>query len=221
MIFTAKKLIYLHVQKTGGNAVSQALMPFSDDEMYLRKHQDGVNRFSVVGDFTTRKHARLADYQTTLGPEFDRYQAVLPVRDPFERAVSLYFSPHKWFVEKDGGWVSEPSYWDFDRFEKMATHMQSLCYFLSVDGQVRKPDFLMRFDQLPKDFDALCSTFGFPLRYVDLPVINVSSASRSNLDIALNDNRAKALVDEVFSDDYALLAELENGDALNTVSDHK
>ena len=214
MIFTEKKLIYLHIQKTGGNSVSQVLLPFSDDEMYLRKHQDGVNRFSVTGEFTTRKHAMLAEYKAALGPAFDQYRVLLPVRDPFERAISLYYSPHKWLVQKDDGWVAEPSYWDFGKFEQLATKMQSLCDFLTVDGQLRKPDFLLRFDHLSEDFNSICKAFDFPVRHADLPVTNTTSASQDNLAVALRDDQARTLIGELFAADYELLIELESATSL-------
>lgn len=80
--------------------MTAALLPFSDDRMTTHKYQDAVHRFGLAGKFTKRKHALLSDYKTALGPTFCDYKVAVPIRDPIERAISLFFSPRRWMVEK-------------------------------------------------------------------------------------------------------------------------
>ncbi len=205
MIFVSRKLIYLHVQKTGGNSVTKTLLPYSDDKMTLNRYQDAINRFGIKG-ISPRKHAKLPEYKEILGADFDDYKVALTIRDPLARAVSLYFSPHKWMVVEDEEWQYQKPYWDITRFEKLVTHMYSLEEFLTVDGQIRMPDHVMRFRNLQQNFADLCMEYNFPMQDFELPVANVSAASHALRKHALLDPRTKSLVDQRFANDYALIS---------------
>ncbi|MGC1496745.1 MAG: sulfotransferase family 2 domain-containing protein [Sulfitobacter sp.] len=206
MIFISRKLIFLHVQKTGGNSVTKTLLPFSDDEMTLNDYQDAIDRFGIKG-VSPRKHAKLPEYKEILGTDFDDFKVALTVRDPLARAVSLYFSPHKWMVVEDEGWHYQDPYWDIDRFEKLVAHMYSLEDFLTVDGEIRMPDHVMRFRDLQSNFADLCREYDFPMQDFELPVANVSAASHNLKKRALSDPRTKELVDQRFTTDYKLISE--------------
>ena len=97
MLSTRHHFVFLHVPKTAGNAVQTYLLPHSDDQKVTHRHQDGVERFDVRGSVTPTKHATLQAYFDRLGTELDRFEIILPVRDPVDRALSLYFSPHRAF----------------------------------------------------------------------------------------------------------------------------
>ena len=155
MILSRHQLIFLHLQKTGGNSISELLLPFSNDSKTVRKHQDGKDRFGLNGPATKRKHAVLSDYHDTLGSDINHYRVAITTRDPFQRAISMYFSPHQWFAPKQGEWVRQEPYWDINRFETLVTNMLTLTDFLSVNGSVQLPDYVIRYEHRSRFFDGI------------------------------------------------------------------
>lgn len=48
MISTEKNFIFIHVPKTAGNSLQDALRPFADDDFVIaHASQDGVERFGL------------------------------------------------------------------------------------------------------------------------------------------------------------------------------
>jgi len=208
LIFVSRKLIYIHVQKTGGNSVTTALLPFSDDRMTAHKYQDSVDRFGLSGEFTKRKHALLSDYKTALGSTFNDYKVAVPVRDPIERAISLYFSPRRWMVEKDGIWEKTPPRWDIGEFEAFMRKCFTLTDYISVDGKVQMPDHVIRFTHLDEDFKALCDEYDFQPEGLNLPKLNQSPASTALRKLALDDQRTVDIIKDHFAADFDLVERL-------------
>ncbi len=71
--------------------------------MVTSGHQDGADRFELAGDATKTKHQTLAEYSELIGPAFANYTAYAFARPPVERMISLYYSPHRWMREQEGG----------------------------------------------------------------------------------------------------------------------
>lgn len=95
MISSQYKFIYLHVPKTGGNSIQSVLLPMSDDSLIIREVGDGYERFGISGAITSHKHNDLSCYAKAIGDQCAAYRIVMSVRNPFERAISHYFSPHR------------------------------------------------------------------------------------------------------------------------------
>ncbi len=208
MILSRYHLIFLHVQKTAGNSVSELLLPYSDDHKTLNKHQDGKDRFGLRGPATKRKHALLADYHETLADDFHRYRVAIAIRDPFARAVSMYFSPHKWLVPQQGQWVRQSPYWNIDRFETLVDTMVSLTDFLMINGTVQIPDYTIRQDNLTVDLEHLLSDVGIQASVAGLPHINKSAANTALIETAIQDRRAREICDKRFSTDITFINQL-------------
>ncbi|WP_315899411.1 sulfotransferase family 2 domain-containing protein [Leisingera aquaemixtae] len=151
--------------KTGGTTIQDVLLPFSDDGKYLLPFQDGIDSFEVKGPVTPGKHATLQDYYDLLGGDLDSYRVVVSVRHPLNRAVSGYFSPHKWAVrQQDGSWQVQDPFWEEARFEdllNMPNHMPATDY-LRVNGAIRRPDIIIRHERFLTDFQACLDHLGVP-----------------------------------------------------------
>ncbi len=151
------RFLFIHVPKTGGNAIQQALLPFAEDRLTTNQpFQDGVHRFGVSNPVKLAKHASLAEYHAIFGE--DRIRKLVKfscIRNPWERVISYYFSPHWGKV-----------HWDREKFIEILYSIHPLEYFIKLDSEDDRPlmadiDFLVRFECLEADFLRVVRGFGF------------------------------------------------------------
>jgi len=164
MISSRYRFLYLHVSKTGGNAIQTALLPFSDDRQTLAPHQDGTERFGIRGPVTPHKHATLQEYET-LSPGLSQSHAiVISVRHPFERAISAYFSPHRWLQRAADGSISpRPAVWSESGFLAMLPkEVRPMVDYLRLGGGLRAADIVIRHETLAQDFAAAVRALALP-----------------------------------------------------------
>lgn len=199
MISTLHKLIYLHAPKTGGNSIQTILLPYSDDRKVFVEHQDGHDRFEVRGGLTRKKHSTLRDYARALGPDIAAYKVAISVRHPFDRAVSYYFSPHRWMRKSGDGWVLEQPVWDQAAFTAMLGTVPSMASFLTVGDEFRQPDFVIRYETLEADFNAMRLALGIPST-PPFPHVNKSAGSNLAADVRANVS-LRAFVAEYYAED--------------------
>lgn len=195
MISTAHHFIFIHAPKTGGNSIQLVLEPLSDDRRTVNARQDGRNRFGVEGPITPGKHARLADYQARLGEELGNYRVVTGSRDPLDRAVSAYYSPHRW--------AGRPPTFDRVLFERAMARLPSITAMLTIAGAVRRPDHTLRFESLAADLAIVARALDLP-PLAPLPHVNASAADSGLRAETLADPWVRSLVAERYAEDYDL-----------------
>lgn len=198
MISSRYRFIFLHIPKTGGNSVQSLLLPFSDDRPTATGYQDGKHRFGVVGPVTPRKHATLQEYADILGPELQGYKVAITLRAPFERMISLYFSPHRW--------QNNAPVWNEAAFLNMVQNEASASSFLRLMDHSAIPDFLLCFDTLEADLREMASRLGLPPALHALPKLNSSSMVSDTIRKIRSDPVLRRNVDSLFPDDIALLS---------------
>lgn len=155
MISHQKKFIFIHIPKTGGNSIQNILRVHSDDEIVVNgKHQDGVERFELrnTSSTTLHKHSSLRDYRRAFGSKVRSYYIFTTIRNPWDKIVSFYFSPHRGEQEFD------PS-----QFEKFAESVQPIEKYVSnsiwnyLFFNTHHISRLMRFESLSDDFAMACT----------------------------------------------------------------
>lgn len=198
MYFEDQKAILLHVPKTAGNSISSKLVQYSSDRMLVRGHQDGVDRFEIVGDVTPHKHATLQDYYDVLGEQLYGHRIFITVRHPVDRAVSLYFSPHRGMrltpkarvcsvmaralnVDVsfgEGAWLYREPDFSLTQFRKLIKRTPSICDFLTANGRFVVPELMIRQENLSRDFGQFCELLEIP---------NIRLGERRNVSLASSD----------------------------------
>lgn len=158
MLSSSKHFLFIHVPKTGGNAIQKVLAPFSDDRIVcIAPHHDGVERFEVRSDrLDIQKHSTLCEYSRQLTvEEFGRLFRFSCVRNPWARCVSHFYSPHRGPVEFNEA--------EFGRF--IETAVQPVEHFWSLSDGDADPavnlDFIIAFETLDADFEAVRERLGF------------------------------------------------------------
>lgn len=181
MISTSKNFIFVHIPKTGGNSIQNVLKKYSDDKIVITSpNQDGVNRFEVRNNkYNFHKHSTLQDYKNELDPIFFKNAfKIATIRNPWDRLISYYFSPHR-----------NVEVWDRTEFLKMVNEVKSYEKYTNLldakplkglrkffePKQIRDYaaiDFKIRFENLEEDFKKLCSYID--VEYEKLAVNNSS-----------------------------------------------
>ena len=127
--------IFIHIPKTGGNTIQKHIFDNGDslDEMKISGHQDGNDRFEVRGKFTSTKHMKLSQYFEY--NELRSFNLYTCIRNPIDRLVSLYYSPHRHakrnrFTGKI--FLPETIDFDIDEFSELIRKANSMTQILSI-----------------------------------------------------------------------------------------
>jgi Sulfotransferase family len=157
MLSLADRWLFIHVPKTGGNTLQAILRAHSEDRLTSDEYRDGFEDFEVEGDVTSKKHMSLQDYHDRLAADvYDRLFRFAVVRNPWERAISLYFGPILWKV--NGG----PPVWSKDRFVRVLDQLDPIISSVTVDGHL-DVDMVLRFETLDQDARVLFHRLGYTL----------------------------------------------------------
>ena len=118
MISHKHKFLFIHVPKTGGNAVQSVLKEYSENKIMTKRDQDGIDRFGVVDDANPllRKHSTMRDYISVYEDETKDYLKFVVIRNPFDKIVSHYFSPHRWVSKIPMLRIERDFHWSFVQF---------------------------------------------------------------------------------------------------------
>jgi len=193
MISLKNNFLFIHIPKTAGNSIQSILRNYSEDRIVCSApFQDGFERFGVTSErYGTCKHSTLNDYRKVLeGDVFRGLFKFTTIRNPWDRMISCYFSPHR------GGIA-----WDRDRFKALLSEIPPATAYLSMAGRVEpcpfyNVDYFIRFENLENDFRKVCNLIGIP--WEPLPIRNKSESQNY---LSYYDGELVELVQKMFSDE--------------------
>ncbi len=159
MIARDRSWIFFHRPKTGGNSIQKALLAYSSAELYAQaKHHDLRDRFELRQPDCRmlRKHSGQLAHLACVGwKAFSNALKFTVIRNPYDRLISLYFSPHA------GRTSFEPL-----EFAKLAAKQKPLVPASLARASLAAPhkllrrvgiDHVLRFENLEHDFKMLAS----------------------------------------------------------------
>ncbi|GAA6184280.1 sulfotransferase family 2 domain-containing protein [Aliiglaciecola sp. NS0011-25] len=154
MLSIEHNFLFLHLPKTAGNSIQERLKAYSEDKIVcINDFQDGIERFEVRNQFAgIHKHSSLTDYQKVL-PEtlFKHLFIFATIRNPWERMISFYFSPHR-----------KVKLWDRNDFINLLNQVKTLPQLLAVENPSHQQewfdnvDFIIKYEHLDTDFQKVC-----------------------------------------------------------------
>jgi hypothetical protein len=155
MISEELKFIFVHIPKTGGTAVANALGG------NFRSHAKSYERDS----FGLEKHATIQSIKGALAPErLSQYFKFCFVRNPFDRLVSHHFHVLKTnqlhgALPRDCTFGNYVDFLDRKEFRRQVVVQHE---FIVDEASNSAVDFVGRFESLQSDFDFVCDKLGMP-----------------------------------------------------------
>ena len=205
MISRIQHFLFIHVPKTGGNSISTALQTYTDIQFVAANSPKGFglseNFWPIDPIYGSIKHFSVDKWSELLGESISDYFLFGTVRDPIDRALSLYFFMKQTLIQEQMFWLEDNSEDARVRFSKSEFHkfllsgVPSQLSFLKSSAGL--DIHLMRFERLIEDFAVVCRKLG--LNEASLPVINASR--RPPLKHLLEAETQKLLV-EVYEEDF-------------------
>lgn len=160
------RFIFVHVPRTGGRSISQALRPYSYPPRAPLARVPGLRRFGAARIAALREakwgHLTALELRATLPAKvFDSYYKFAFVRNPWDWHVSIYN-----YVRQRPDHVDRElftSFGNFERYLDWSIHAQGAqlqsSYVLddSCDPLV---DFVGRYEKVGRDFARVCERIG-------------------------------------------------------------
>jgi hypothetical protein len=165
---SSKNFLFIHIPKTGGNAVQKILMPYCDDKVYRRGYKKGkLNDFEIENELGLgRKHEWLGSYdnnpQALIG-DLSEYFKFTIVRNPWERMVSWYCWQYPSISQR----------LDKDHFREniLEAKHPSMRQYISLGTEVAM-DYIIRYEHLESGTSSVCKKLNIPFN--GLEVTNAS-----------------------------------------------
>jgi len=194
MIDDLRKLIFIHMEKTGGTSIAMAL--FGRDEGAKRKGSD------LQYDNGLTKHYSVQKARQVYGEEkWVNYTKFSVVRNPWDRLVSKWCWRREGILRKQGklpilyeldsdGHIPKAWFAEEIREECKRWQLKSADDFLFGPGLIPKVDHVLRFESLESDWNNLVSQTGWSPLTATLPHVNRSTDKATDYRLYYSDETA-------------------------------
>lgn len=207
--------IFVHVPKTAGTAMTSALDPFGiyPPRTLWRSFLRRLPLREAPDKVYLRKHETAAGVRRKLGPDvFDPFHRFAVVRNPYDHAVSHYEFMKQFRIPKIAQKVANMSFADYLRYrmkppfwnDTFFARLPNQSYFLVDEAGALLVHRLLRFETLADDFDVMVHDLGMGDVTLHRENETISRADKRPWQ-SYFDSESKALADELYAPDFALL----------------
>ena len=153
MILIPRKVIFVHVPKTGGNSIKK---------MLTKKTLDHDPNEKDIGHNTMQK---IIDYY----PEYSEFRKVFVVRNPYDRIISFYFYTKKGH-KHNSNVFNRDEFLNFLYVEKK-NYLKTQTERVSVNGKI-DTTFMIRFETFEEDVRRVFRDLGIDIK--EIPKLNTT-----------------------------------------------
>ncbi len=192
MLFEKQRIIFIHINKTGGGSVEKALLRKFTGK---KKHANPDNERGYGHHHPLRTFAEQ-------GVPLDEYFKFTVIRNPWDKMVSLY-----WFRRQGGVTGMRLEGAEQCSFKEWIGHIRPdrwrhICQYewLCDDQGIFNMDFVMRFETLRKDWETVCLQLGWdpiPLPHIHQSKLRPRAASYREFYKAENGSWDMELIDQI------------------------
>ena len=164
MISHKHKLIFVHINKTGGTSIGDVLKKYSNKS---KKHQSIID---------SNKEAYSNDYFkfTFVRNSWDRFLSLYKYRIKTNQ-TNLRSNPAPFKEWAKNIYDKNPKHYNAHDPHKLLMLSEQLDWITDTDGSI-DIDFIGRYENLQEDFDIICEKIGIPKQ--ELPHKNKSNKSK-------------------------------------------
>ena len=195
-VFNDRRIIFLHIGKTGGFSVERALgMPPRDYRKFDKEYVYGLNKGTMT------QHARLEYIEKFLSDEQKKYTKLVVIRNPWYRMVSAYYYLFHFHEKKFGSfekWLEHKYKMVTEKTYREGSHYIPQTEYVYDESGERVVDFIFRTETLDEDFKRFCNFINIPP--IELPRTNVSNLRKKPYLEHYNDT-TKHMVHEMYRQD--------------------
>lgn len=171
ILSTSHNFIFIHVPKTAGTALTEALSPFAVPvkRTLLRSILRRLPLVQAPEHAHFRGHEPASRVRAKLSPAvFDAFHKFAVVRNPFDHAVSHFEFMKQFRIESTAAKVRKMNFEAFLNFrikkplltDTIFTHQPAQSWFVADDQDRLLVDRLMYFETLAQDFERLVADLG-------------------------------------------------------------
>jgi hypothetical protein len=207
----SRRCIFVHIPKTGGSSIEQALGMFGDwrledrDCLFGRIQSPDLELAGFLSRYL--QHLTISQIRSIVPADVgSRYFSFSFVRNPWDRLVSVYSRPDPDMVEQAQAAGIDLLGLPFDQFLDRVgktSHIHVLPQHEFITDSSGRPlvDLVGRFESLQGDFKGLCRTLGAAC---ELPHANASAARRAADYRSYYTSETKAIVAQRYATDVRL-----------------
>ena len=196
-------MIFVRIPKNASTSIFNHL----GDLNLVKKHEKSFEKFlnnKVYRGWFSPTHAKPDEIHTILGNMVHNYMSFAVARNPYDRMVSMYHFASKNKLNNIYGIPKEPSFKEFceilsDKYDNkdknfIAIHPQSDW----LEGAF-KPNFILKFERLNKDFAKMLNECGVKHINPSLPKDNSSKRGHYR---DYFDHQSRKITEKIFEKDF-------------------